>query len=174
MRTSIVIVLFVACALNVFSQQLSSQARAQAIAESFSKHKSAVKEKYGVRMEKYKDVKSQPVVKQNVADYSGTYEAADLSYAMTIQVGTEGVTGRGSEAGRAFRLENAKIEGALLTASKVYENGTTETLEGVFMNRTSRTSPTDAGVTIFGLGVVLSAPIEANGNTYDKIFYQKR
>ena len=57
MRTCVVIALLVACAVNVFSQQLSSQARAQAIAESFSKNKHVVKDKFGIRVEKYKDVK---------------------------------------------------------------------------------------------------------------------
>jgi len=32
-------------------------------------------------------------------------------------------------------------------------------------------SPTDPGVTIFGLGVVLNMPFETNGNTYEKLFY---
>ena len=39
-------------------------------------------------------------------------------------------------------------------------------------NRTDRNSPTDPGVTIFGLGVVLTTPFEVNGLTYDKLFYQ--
>jgi hypothetical protein len=81
------------------------------------------------------------------------------------------VQARGSERGRTFTLENAKIDGALLTASKVYQDGATEKFEGVFLNRTDRNSPTDPGVTIFGLGVVLSTPFETNGLTYEKLFY---
>jgi len=37
-----------------------------------------------------------------------------------------------------------------------------------------RNSPTDAGVTTFGLGVVLHTPLELNGVTYEKLFYQRR
>ena len=42
------------------------------------------------------------------------------------------------------------------------------------MNRTERNSPSDTGVTTFGLGVVLAASFEFGGNTYDKLFYQRK
>jgi hypothetical protein len=175
MRTCIVIALFVACAVSAFSQQLSSQARAQAVAEAFSKNKHVVKEKFGVRVEKYKDVKSEPLVKQNIGDYSGAYQEPSLGFVISVQVGSDGrVQANGNENGRVFKLENAKIEGAVLTASKVYKDGTTEKFEGVFLKRTDRNRPTDPGVTIFGLGVMLNAPVELNGNTYDKLFYQRQ
>ena len=175
MRTCVVIALFVACAVNAFSQQFSSQARAQAVAEAFSKSKHVVKEKFGVRVEKYKDVKSEPLVEQNIGDYSGAYEEPSLGFVISVQVGSDGrVQASGSENGRVFRLENPKIEGALLTASKVYKDGTTEKFEGVFLKRTDRNSPTDVGTTMIGLGVMLNAPVELNGNTYDKIFYQRQ
>ena len=73
---------------------------------------------------------------------------------------------------RTFVLENGKIEGALLTAIKVYRDGATEPFEGVFMTRTERNSPTDPGITTSGLGVVLATPREFAGNTYEKLFYQ--
>ena len=175
MRTCVVIALFVVCAVNAFSQQLSSHARAQAVAEAFSKKKHEVKEKFGVRVEKYKDIKSEPLVKQNTGDYAGAYEVSGLGFVIRVQVGTDGrVEANGYENGRVFKLENAKIEGALLTASKVYKDGTTEKFEGVFLKRTDRNSPTDVGTTMFGLGVMLNAPVELNGNTYDKIFYQRQ
>ena len=56
--------------------------------------------------------------------------------------------------------------------TKVYSDGAREKFEGSFLNRTDRNSPTDPGVTIFGLGVVLTTPFEVNGLTYDKLFYQ--
>ena len=173
MRTYVVIALFVACAVNTFAQQTSSQSRAQTIAAAFNKQKHAVKEKYGVRREKYKDVRSEPAIRQNIRDYSGVYEVGELGYLINIQVGSDGrVQANGHENGRTFTLENAKIEGALLTASKVYQNGTTDRFEAVFLNRTDRNSPTDPGVTTFGLGVVLATPVELNGLTYHKMFYQ--
>ncbi len=176
MRTFVVTVLVLACAVNVLSQQISSQSRAQTLAAAFNKQKHVVKEKYGVRTEKYKDVRSEPAIKQSIADYSGVYEVADLGFLINVQVGRDGtVKANGYEKSpqsRMFTLENARLEGALLTASKVYQDGTSEKFEGVFLNRTDRNSPTDPGVTTFGLGVVLSAPFELNGLTYEKLFYQ--
>ncbi len=172
MRTFIVIVLSVVCAGSVFSQQLSSQTKAREIAAAFTKNKHIVKEKYGVRMEKYKDVRSEPAVKSNIRDYSGVYEVPDLGYVISVQAVDGRVQASGTEKSRAFTFENAKIEGALLTASKVYSDGAREKFEGVFLNRTDRNSPTDPGVSIFGLGVILTTPFEINGLTYDKLFYQ--
>jgi hypothetical protein len=164
MRTFVVIGLLVACAVSAFSQQVS---RAQTLAAAFNKHKEAVKEKYGVRMEKYKDVRSEPLVRQNIADYSGAYEVSELGYVINLRVGSDGrVQANGFDKTRAFTLENARIEGAVLTASKVYQDGATEKFEGVFRN-----SLTDPGVTILGLGVIPTTSIEAHGLTYDKLFY---
>ena len=172
MRTFVLIVLLIACGVGAVSQQLSAQTRAQELAAAFNKQKHVVKEKFGVKREKYKDVRSEPAVKPDIADYSGVYEVTDLGYVINLQVGSDGrIQANGSDKGRTFSLENAKIDGALLTASKVYQDGTTEKFEGVFLNRTDRNSPTDPGVTMFGLGVVLSTPFEANGLTYEKLFY---
>ena len=172
MRTFVVIVLSVACAAGVVSQQLSSQTKAREIAAAFTKNKHAVKEKFGVRMEKYKDVRSEPAVKSNISEYTGVYEVQDLGYVISVQVGSDGrVQASGSEKSRAFTLENARIDGALLTATKVYSDGARQKFEGSFLNRTDRNSPTDPGVTIFGLGVVLTTPFEVDGLTYDKLFY---
>ena len=167
MRTFVVISLLIACGVSAIAQT-----RAQELATAFNKHKEVVKEKYGVKKEKYKDVRSEPAVKQNIADYSGAYEVAELGYVINIQVGSDGrVQASGNENRRAFTLENARIEGALLTASRVYQDGSREKFEGVFLNRTDRNSPTDPGVTTFGLGVVLNTPFETNGLTYEKLFY---
>lgn len=173
MRIFVVILLLGACAAVVISQQLSSQTKAGEIAAAFTKNKNAVKEKYGVRKEKYKDVRSEPAVKSNIGDYSGVYQVSELGYVISIQVGSDGrIQGNGSDNGRAFILENAKIEAALLTGTKVYSDGAREKFEGGFLNRTDRNSPTDPGVRSFGLGVILTTPVAINGNTYDKLFYQ--
>ena len=111
-------------------------------------------------------------MRQNFADYSGAYEVSELGYVINVRVGSDGrVQANGYDKTRAFTLENARIDGALLTAAKVYQDGATEKFEGVFLNRTDRNSPTDPGVTIFGLGVVLNTPFETNGLTYEKLFY---
>lgn len=174
MRT-LIVTLLAACSLTV-SRQLFSQARAQEIAAAFNKHKSVVKDNHGVRREKYKDVRSEPFVKQNIRDYSGVYEVPELGYVLTIQVGADGrvhANGHeGSEDLRPFDLRNARIEGALLTGTKVYPDGSTESFEGVFMTRIASDSPADPGHITFGLGVLRRPPIERAGMTYDKLFYQ--
>jgi len=165
--------------VNAVSQESYTQRRTQEIVASFNKQKHTVKEKYGVRTEKYKKVISKAVIRQNLADYSGAYEASDLGYLINIQVGSDGnVRASGSEPAnggtrpaRSFRLESGKIVGAMLTATKVYDDGPTEKFEGVFINRTEFNSPTDNGVSAFGLGVV-SNPVQFAGVTLDKLFYQ--
>ena len=165
------------------SQTLASasdaQTKTQAIVASFNKFKHVTKQKHSIRKEKYKKVESEPVVKTNPEDYSGTYEIPDLGFAMHLRVDYTGkVEGGGYEplmqdpaVRRTFTLRNGKIEGALLTATKVYAGGSTEKLEGVFINRTSFESPTDKGVTTFGLGTV-GRPIDVSGLTLDRLFYE--
>ena len=167
------------------SQTLASasdaQTKTQAIVASFNKFKHVDKEKHGIRKEKYKKIQSEPVVKANPEDYSGTYEIPDLGFALHLRVDHgRKVEGDGYEplmqdpaVRRAFMLRNGRIEGALLTATKVYAGGHTEKLEGVFINRTSFESPTDKGVTTFGLGTA-GRPIEVSGVTLDRLFYELR
>lgn len=155
-----------------------AQAQSQVIAASFSKFKRLSVEKRGIRKEKYLKVESTPAVKANPADYSGTYEIADLGFAIHLRADRTGkVEGDGYEPlnsdpaiRRVFTLGNGKIEGALLTATKVYAGGYMERLEGAFMNRATFESPTDKGCVRFGLGT-LGRPVQVSGMTIDKFFY---
>ena len=173
MRTlPIVVCLLVAPVVAAFPQS-TAYSRSDEIASSFTKHKSVSRVKRGVTREKYKDVQTEPIVRQDVTDYSGRYEVSDWGWWIDIKVDRDGrVQASGYEAGQEFELENPTLEGALLTATKVYRDGTRQRFEGVFMNRTERVSPTDAGVTAFGLGVVLEKPIDVPGMTVDKLFYK--
>ena len=163
------------------TQVSDAQKKADEIVASLNKKKEKVKEKYGVRKEKYKEVRCEPVVKADPSEYSGAYEASDLGlgYSLTIRVGNDGrVDGFGYEPAetgvkeaRQFVLRNARVEGALLTAEKVYVDGAVEKFEGVFIKRTVLNSPTEEGVSSFGLGVV-GRQIVIGGLTLDKIFYQ--
>jgi hypothetical protein len=164
------------------AQSAHARSRTQAIIAAFNKSKHTVKEKYGVRMEKYKAVKSEAVIKPNVRDYSGAYEVQGMGYTLDLRVlDTRTIAATGYEpadvngrAVRTFGLRNARIDGALLTATKVYANGATEPFEGVFINRTSFDSPTDKGTTTFGLGVRPSSVREVNGLYLDKLFYERK
>jgi hypothetical protein len=162
--------------LTANSQQPAGSSRAHQIAALFTKHKDVVVVKRGVSREKYKDVRAEPQVMQNVSEYAGRYEASDLGWYIDIRVGKAGqIEVTGFEAGQpspTFELENVTIAGALLTGRKVYRDGSVARFEGLFMNRTARSSRADTGVTAFGLGVVLARPVEAVGVTWDKLFYQ--
>jgi hypothetical protein len=170
---------FLLVPLTAICQESSTQRRTQEIVASFNKEKHVVKEKYGVRTEKYKKVVSEPAIKQNIRDYSGVYEVSGFGYLINVQVGSDGsVKATGSEPAdsgtrqaRSFRLEGASITGAMLTGTKVYHDGATEKFEGVFINRTDFNSLTDKGVSSFGLGVVANS-VEVAGVTLDKLFYQ--
>jgi hypothetical protein len=157
----------------------ATDTRTRAIVASFNKSKHMVKEKRGVRKEKYLDVRSAPVIKQNPADYSGEYEEAGLGFSLRLHVDPDGkVEGTGyeplngdSRVSRSFRLRDGQIRGALITAKKVYADGSSEPLEGVFINKTVFESPTDKGVTAFGLGVI-GKGFQVGGLSIDRIFYE--
>ena len=176
MRTLAIVTILAACPAIALPQQSSRQSRAQQVAAAFSKQKHVVAEKRGVRREKYKDVRTEPLVKQDISQYSGVYEVVDFGDEIDLRIGSDGrieANGHDSDQpSRTFVLENGKIEGAVLTATKVYRDGATERFEGVFLTRTERTSPTDPGTTTIGLGVMLATPREFGGNTFDKLFYQ--
>jgi hypothetical protein len=176
MRTVALVTLLAACPALAAPQLASSQSRAQQLAAAFSKQKHVVAEKHGVKKEKYKDVRSEPLVKQDITEYSGVYRVADLGDVIDLRIegdGTIHADGHDSDQpSRTFVLDNGTIEGAVLTAIKVYRDGETERFEGVFLTRTERTAPLDPGITTFGMGVVLAAPREFAGNTYEKLFYQ--
>ena len=154
MRTPAIALLLLSCA----TLQLSSQSTAQEIAASFTKHKHVIKEKRGVRAEKYKDVQSEPTVRQNLSDYSGVYES-DVGYVITVEVTGDG---RVRATSNNVELANARIERGVLTA---------DGFVGAFLTRTDRDSPTGPGIVTYGLGVILTSPVEFAGNTYDRLFY---
>jgi hypothetical protein len=173
-----------AAASRAVAQQTSAPPaaeRTQVIAASFSKSKHVVKERRGVRVEKYRDIRSTPAVLGNPAEYSGRYEVEDMGFVLDLRVDANGiVTGSGYEpvggdesVRKTFRLVDGKIDGALLTARQIYGDGTQQRFEGVFMNRTSTNSSTDKGLTQFGLGVT-GRTVTINGLTMDKFFYSKR
>jgi len=176
MRTVALVTLLAAYPAMAAAQLPSSQSRAQQIAAAFTKQKHVVAVKRGGWKEKYKDVWSEPVVRQDITEYSGVYQVVDWGDVIDLRIGNDGriqAYGHDSDRpSRTFVFRNGRIAGALLTATKVYRDGETEPFEGVFMTRTDRTSPTDPGITTFGLGVVLATPREFAGNTYERLFYQ--
>lgn len=176
MRVLCLISLLAFIPLNTFGQDSSIERKTEIVA-SFNKEKHIAKEKHGVRIEKYKKVVSEPANRTNIQDYSGVYEVEGFGHRLSIQVGNDGrINANGSEptngGSRTFKLEGAKISNAMLRATKVFPDGSTEKFEGVFLNRTDYISPDDSGSRAFGLGVLVNNPVEINGLTLDKLFYQ--
>src|SRR5688500_3014826 len=143
-------------------------ARARERAARFNKDKHKVKEKRGVRLEVFVEMRAEPAVR-SAAEYSGEY-VAEPDFHLELRVAADGsAEGSGREPGsgdvgdRRFTLRDARVSGALLDATKVYEDGRTERLEGVFINLTARHGKDDAGTTSFGLGVVYDPPKMGDG-----------
>ena len=178
MRCILAISLLVSIPMISLAQQSSVERKSEIVA-SFNKEKHVTKEKYGVRVEKYKKVVSEPANKPNLKDYSGVYEVDGFGHSLNIQVADDGnITATGVEPSNTgthrFRLEGAKIANAMLTGTKVYADGSTAKFEGVFLDRTDYISPNDSGVRTFGLGVLVTNPTEVNGLTLDRLFYQRK
>lgn len=135
----------------------------------FSKNKNVQKQKHGVLKSVFVEKHAEPVAGR---DMSGRYEVdgLDLSLRITNGGGT-GVDRRG-----AFTLRDVRRDGALFTATKVYADGRTATLEGVFMDLVTRAGTTPADATTkrtFGLGVALGEPLVIDGGVeLDKVFYE--
>ena len=165
--------------LDIFAQEAKSHSRAQEVAASLDKTKHKVKEKYGVRVEVYVNIKNEPAIKSNPSDYSGEYEVEDLGFTLNLQVAADGsVQGSGYERenGEKFTLQNGRIEKALVTATKDNEDGTRKNFEAVFVNRTSEsgTSPTNIThrQTDFGLGVPEAYVNLSHGIMLSRLFYE--
>jgi len=172
---------FIAClcvaSVGVYASRgaQDSGARARELAAYFDKDKHKVKERRGVRVEVYLEMRGEPAPKRNLADYTGSYES-EPGYPLTLRVGADGVVeGEGMEpasaGARRFTLQGARVSGALLTGTKLYEDGTTERIEAVFINLTTRTSPNSKGTTAFGLGVVFDPPKTGDGFNMERLFY---
>lgn len=174
-------VLSVAMPFTAESQSTTrASSRTREIAALFSKKKHVVKEKRGVRVEKYKNVTAEPVVASNPASFSGTYRSLDFDFVIRLRVAANGsVEGTGedpltidSHIARPFTIANGKVDGALFTGVKVYRDGKREPIEGVFIDRTTYESPEDRGVKVFGLGV-LTEPMQIDGLNIDRLFYER-
>ena len=164
---------------NVFGQEQNLQQRTREIVTEFNKTKHKVKEKHGIRVEAYVEVRSEAAVKRP-EDYAGVYRMDGNGPALELRVSANGaVEGKGEDAeGLEFTLNNGRIVGALLTATKIYTNGKSEKFEGVFINRTIRSgkSPADAveNGTTFGLGVVGQQITVANNIYSGRVFYERQ
>jgi hypothetical protein len=138
----------------------------------FNKVKQKSKHRHGVVMERYVNVHS-----ERAPSRSGSYEAEGVGRTLALDVHADGtVTGRGADAGRTFELRDGRVDASHLTATKRFADGTTEPLEGIFINRRRIDGRTPQDVTsdhtTFGLGVT-SVDFTFDGTTYDRLFYPR-
>ena len=178
----LVIALFVCAgfATDVYAQ--SAEQKTQDLIAALGKTKYKKKEKNGISVEVYVDVKSEAIVKNNVRDYAGVYESSAGDYRLELHFSADGrVEGEGFDANftngqkREFTLRNGRIEGALLTATKVYAGGMTEKLEAVFNNRRviegRNPNRINSSETKYGLGFI-DAFGDTDGTLTNRVFLE--
>lgn len=172
----IAVVFFVGLPSEAYAQDASQRTRELVSALDKTKYKK--KEKANLSIEIYIDIKNEPAVRADPTAYSGNYESEE--YRMTLSVAKDGsATGDGYDnvgenmRRTNFTIRDARIEGALLTGTKVYEGGTPQPFEAVFTNRTVSTGKNvnqiDSRETLFGIGF-----IQNNGSWTNRVFLEKR
>jgi len=167
----------IAIALSIgFSGSVAAQdatQRTKDLVAALDKTKYKKKEKANVSIEVYVDIKNVPAVRDPF-EYGGIYESD--GYRLDLNVAKGGAaTGSGydtyfeNNVRMNFTLKDARIDGALLTATKVYESGETVPFEAVFVNRTSRAGTRPEAITgsdtKFGLAFLQSGAILAECDT---------
>lgn len=129
---------------------------AAALAPQGSAQKKKVKEKH-----------FEPVARQNVGDYAGRYVGIEDEYVVEVRVGEDGRLLMTSREGRSeARLEDLKIEGARVSATKVYADGRRAEFVATFADRVLN------GERSFGL-MVEKLWVELPGLTVTQMFYRR-
>lgn len=157
------LVILIGFAGGICAQDAAQRTRELVAALNKTKYKK--KEKANISIEVYVDIKNEPALRSSRSEYSGTYEADGCR--LELSVADDGsATGSGFDSfisddrSVSFTLKNARVEGTLLTATKVYEDGSEQFFEGVFVNRISRAgsnpNAVSVSVTQFGIGFIRS------------------
>jgi hypothetical protein len=170
--------LFGACTV---AAQESWGGRAENLAAALDKTKYKKKEKRDITIEIYIDIKNTPAVLASPAEYSGRYicetgesridvaAAGDGSFTAT---GEDAIDVNGNEHGK-FTIRDGRIDGAVLTGTRVFDSGQRQPFEAVFVNRTIRNGKNaDEIATVnesFGLGYVVT-----NGDSRNRVFMEKK
>ena len=173
----------------LFVGSISAQAvdqKTQDLVAALDKTKYKKKEKKNISIELYIDVKNTAALRSSPAEYSGSYNAD--GYHLDLQVASNGAaTGSGYDSlsmgnGNTvkFTLQDARVQGALLTATKVYQNGETRPFEAAFVNRTVTSGSNPSAIasreTAFGLGWVDGPYSSADGQQSwsNRVFLERK
>jgi hypothetical protein len=156
--------------------------RAQELATALDKNKYKKKEKANISIEFYIDIKNEPALR-SASEYAGKYEADDQGYSLDLQFHSGTITGSGTDIignrEANYTLKDAAINGAVLTATKVYSNGEQRPFEAVFVNRTVSTGKNSSQIesqdTKFGLGFIQTASASDADSTWtNRVFLARR
>jgi hypothetical protein len=179
--------LFVVVSCDVYAQDSGQKTRELVAALDKTKYKK--KEKANVSIETYIDIKNEAAVRDPV-DYGGSYESEDSGWSLSLHVERGGVvTGSGFDTmngetnrRRSFVLKNATINGALLAATKFYDNGEQRRFEAIFVNHTVASGKNANEITSrgtkFGIGFIetgtWSDPQNGTMNHTSRVFLERR
>ncbi|MGI9105526.1 MAG: hypothetical protein ACR2G4_04675 [Pyrinomonadaceae bacterium] len=115
---------------------------------------------------KKKEKRFEPVVKQTIEEYAGKYVGIMPDYYLEVVAGADGKLSIVShEGGRRATLQDIRLAGARLTATRIYTDGTTKQFEGTFADRILN------GDSRFGM-MVENLEIEFEDMTFNRLFYQ--
>lgn len=164
---------------GVFAQDTAQ--KTQDLIAALDKTKYKKKEKKNITIEIYVDVKNEPVVKKNLSEYAGLYISDGSGYRLELRIASNGlIEGSGYDIVIGddsqmlnFTLKDARIEGALLTGTKVFENGETQKFEAVFANRTVVSGKNKDEIstrnTSYGIGFIQSQTQSATALSEDSM-----
>jgi hypothetical protein len=173
-----------------FSAGLSAQSvspRARELAAGLDKTKYKKKENKYLAVELYIDARNEAAVRSDPSGYSGVYQAEGYRIELRVTpagdataIGYDSPTGDGREL--KFVLSEGRVDGALLTGTRIYENRETRRFEGVFVNRTVVTGKNKDNITSrdtrFGLGFVEGGGAIAGGDPdqtwTNRVFLERR
>jgi len=149
----------------------SAKEKADAIAAEFNKEKNKEKQKNGVTTEKHEVIEAKPDFRDDMSTYAGKYELYEAGDYIVLKYLNNNWEAdyfqvKDNKELQKGKLENIRIESAVLTATIEYVDGKTAPVEGVFINRFKN------GEKIPGLGIREVLDL-SNGILVDKAFYKR-
>jgi hypothetical protein len=176
------VIIVIISSFAVSGQTSVEKQKAEEIAAEFNKSKTKIKEKRGFVSEITNYVKNTVLVKKDISKYAGSYQALNNTETLvSLRVGSDGeISGGGYDAIekgqlRYFKFKDATIKDGLLTATKLYDDNTTEIFEAAFLKQVSGNNFLGDMVTISGLGVKYNTPRihPKTGQSASKLFFAK-
>ena len=123
----------------------------------------------GQKKWKQKEKRFEPAVREGSRGYAGRYVGVEDSHWLDVSADAEGrLTATVYEEGRAVALRDLRLDGARLTATKVYEDGRTAPFAGTFADRVLN------GARAFGILVEGSVKLPDGGGVTERLFYRLR